>query len=66
MLAGLKNLEKLIELIGFKPNNNPTGSISLDELEALSQLVCLYLYGLERVSETNIVKTANLVCKDRL
>jgi hypothetical protein len=62
MLAGLKNLEKLIELIGFKPNNNPTGSISLDELEALSQLVCLYLYGLE----TNIVKTANLVCKDRL
>jgi hypothetical protein len=64
--TGLKNLKKLIQLIGFKPDNNPKGSSSLDELEALSQLVCLSLNGLERVTEMNIVKRANLGCKYRL
>jgi Leucine rich repeat len=64
--AGLKNLEKLIQLHGFKPGNNPKGSSSLDDLEALSQLVGLFLDGLERASEMNIVKIANLTSKHRL
>jgi hypothetical protein len=64
--AGLKKLEKLIELYGFKPDNNPKGSSCLDELEALSQLVRLTLHGLERVSEMNMVKAANLRRKHRL
>jgi Leucine rich repeat len=64
--AGLKNLEKLIELHGFEPDNNPKGSSCLDELEALSQLVRLTLHGLERVSEMNMVKAANLRRKHRL
>ncbi|XP_078148745.1 putative disease resistance protein RGA3 [Carex rostrata] len=65
--AGLNNLENLRHLYGFKPyNNNSEGFSSLDGLESLSKLIVLYLDGLEKVSDQNMAKGANLRSKNKL
>ncbi|XP_078149396.1 putative disease resistance protein RGA3 [Carex rostrata] len=65
--AGLKKLDKLIELHGFQPyQNNLEGFSSLDELETLSNLIILSLECLEKVSDMNLAKQANLLSKDQL
>ncbi|KAF3339393.1 putative disease resistance protein RGA3 [Carex littledalei] len=64
---GLNNLEKLYDLYGFKPyKNSLEGFSSLDMLESLSQLISLWLEGLEIVSDRKIAQRANFVSKNQL
>ncbi|XP_078148752.1 putative disease resistance protein RGA3 [Carex rostrata] len=65
--TGLNNLENLRHLYGFKPyKNSSEGFSSLDGLESLSQLRVLHLDGLEKVSDQNMAKGANLRSKNKL
>ncbi|XP_078158385.1 putative disease resistance protein RGA3 [Carex rostrata] len=64
---GLNKLEKLVQLLGFKPDKNSLeGFSSLEGIETLSKLIRLTLYNLEKVSDSNIANRANLQNKDRL
>ncbi|XP_078158381.1 putative disease resistance protein RGA3 isoform X1 [Carex rostrata] len=64
---GLNKLEKLVQLLGFRPDETSLeGFSSLDSIEALSQLISLMLYNLEKVSDKNIANRANLLKKGRL
>ncbi|XP_078158383.1 putative disease resistance protein RGA3 isoform X3 [Carex rostrata] len=65
--AGLNKIDKLVQLIGFNPDNNHLdGFSSLDSLGTLSKLINLSLYSLEKVSDKSIAKRANLENKDHL
>ncbi|XP_078159257.1 putative disease resistance protein RGA3 [Carex rostrata] len=65
--VGLNKLEKLVQLVGFRPDKNSLqGFSSLDSIEALSQLISLRLYNLDKVSDNNIANRADLQNKDRL
>ncbi|XP_078164692.1 putative disease resistance protein RGA3 [Carex rostrata] len=65
--TGLNKLDNLVELYGFKPDNNSLeGFSSLDSIETLSQLIVLHLFSLDKVLDKNIAKRANLQNKDRL
>ncbi|XP_078149699.1 putative disease resistance protein At3g14460 [Carex rostrata] len=65
--AGLKKLDKLVELHEFRPyQNNLEGFSTLDELETLSNLIILRLQCLEEVSDMYLAKQANLMSKYQL
>ncbi|XP_078158384.1 putative disease resistance protein RGA3 [Carex rostrata] len=65
--SGLNKLEKLVQLLGFRPDKNSfEGFSSLEGIETLSKLIRLSLYSLEKVSDSNIANRANLQNKDRL
>ncbi|KAJ1688989.1 hypothetical protein LUZ63_013144 [Rhynchospora breviuscula] len=65
--VGLRRLTKLVQLLGFKPNNDRSkGHSSLEDLGTLSQLSRLDLYSLEKASDITIAKEANLKAKFHL
>ncbi|XP_078167941.1 putative disease resistance protein RGA3 [Carex rostrata] len=65
--VGLNKLDNLIQLLGFRPDENSLeGFSSLDSIESLSQLISLSLYSLEKLLDKNIANMANLLNKGRL
>ncbi|XP_078158386.1 putative disease resistance protein RGA3 [Carex rostrata] len=65
--VGLNKLEKLVQLLGFRPDKNSLEGFSgLDSIESLSQLISLRIYSLEKVSDKNIANRAILLNKGRL
>ncbi|KAJ4780742.1 Disease resistance protein (CC-NBS-LRR) [Rhynchospora pubera] len=65
--VGLRKLEKLVELHGFKPDtNNSKGLSSLEDIGNLSQLSKLILCSLEKASDITVAKEAKLKEKGQL
>ncbi|KAJ1688764.1 hypothetical protein LUZ63_012919 [Rhynchospora breviuscula] len=65
--AGLRKLKKLIHLNNFQPGHNRSQDYSsLEDLGTLSLLSVLRLGNLEKVTDINVAKEANLKEKDHL
>ncbi|KAJ4806692.1 Disease resistance protein (CC-NBS-LRR) [Rhynchospora pubera] len=64
---GFKNLEKLVEVYGFKPyKNSSEGFSSLEDLGTMSQLLWIELCNLDKALDITVAKKANLKGKDHL